>query len=109
MGVLVKLLYVLLIPVLVVGCASASEINYPSTIDKALIGSWEGGNIEEDGTYKRWKQTRSSDGSYAIFFFVSKTGKTPYEFTESGRWWVKDGNFHEINPISKFAAGCIQI
>ena len=41
-----KLLYVLLIPVLVVGCVSTSEIKYPSTIDKALIGTWEGGNVE---------------------------------------------------------------
>lgn len=93
-----KLLYVLLIPVLVVGCVSTSEIKYPSTIDKALIGTWEGGNVMKDGTNKKWKQIRGSDGDYTIFFGYSEMDGVSYETKESGRWWIEDGHFHEINP-----------
>ena len=72
--------------------------NYPSTLDDTLIGAWVGGHLQKDGTNKRWRQIRNSDGSYVIFFGYSNENNASYETSESGRWWIKNGKYHEINP-----------
>ena len=64
---------VLLIALL--GCEAISDANQRPSIDVKLIGVWEG------------KYTEPS--------FTELDG-TKKHFSESGRWWIKDGLFHEL-------------
>ncbi len=65
-------------------------------LDVKLIGVWAGEYLEEGGTLKRWKQTRNADGTYVIEFSFTEQDGAAKDFTESGRWWIKNGLFHEI-------------
>lgn len=84
-----------LVPVLL-GCQMISVGNQRSSLDVKLIGIWAGEYLEEGGTLKRWKQTRNADGTYVIAFSFTEKDETARDFTESGRWWIQDGLFHEI-------------
>lgn len=79
------------------GCEVITAANQPPYIDVKLIGVWKGEYTEQDGTIKHWTQTRNADGTYAIeFSFIELEDGTTKNFTESGRWWVQEGLFHEI-------------
>lgn len=66
-------------------------------IDVKLIGVWSGEILEKGGLLKRWTQIRNADGSYSIdFSFTDPSGESMH-FTESGRWWIEKGLFHEIS------------
>ena len=85
---------VLLIALL--GCESISDANQRPSIDVKLIGVWEGKYTEPGGSIKSWTQTRKADGSYLIEFSFTELDGTKKHFSESGRWWIKDGLFHEL-------------
>ena len=79
------------------GCESIPD-DQRSAIDDRLIGAWTGEYIEEDGATKSWTQKRKADGTYLIEFKFMELDGTINRFTEAGKWWVKDGLFHEIAP-----------
>ena len=78
------------------GCNAISNTHQRPSIDVKLIGVWEGKYTEPSGTVKSWTQTRKADGSYFIEFSYTELNGTKKHFTESGRWWIKDGLFHEL-------------
>ncbi|MGZ0018359.1 hypothetical protein [Nitrosomonas sp. wSCUT-2] len=79
------------------GCVSQITTDQKPFIDVKLVGVWTGEFLEEGGVLKRWTQTRNADGSYTIdFSFTDAKGESTY-FTESGRWWIEKGLFHEIS------------
>ncbi|MBX3616758.1 MAG: hypothetical protein KF839_06330 [Nitrosomonas sp.] len=85
------------------GCKTMMATNQQPYIDVKLIGVWSGEFLETGGLLKRWTQIRNADGSYTVdFSFTGPNGESTY-FTESGRWWVEKGLFHEISlPDMKF-------
>ena len=91
-----KLLFLPFWVLILLGCQMISTGNQRPSLDVKLIGVWSGEYLEEGGTLKRWKQTRNADGSYIIEFSFTEKDETARDFTESGRWWIKDGLFHEI-------------
>lgn len=87
---------ILLITTVLMGCGAIAASNQRPYIDVKLVGVWQGEYLEEGGVLKRWSQIRHADGSYNIdFSFTGPDGDSRY-FTESGRWWVEKGIFHEI-------------
>jgi hypothetical protein len=79
------------------GCGSLATTHQQPFIDVKLIGVWSGEFLEEGGLLKRWTQIRNADGSYAIdFSFTDANGESTH-FSESGRWWIEKGVFHEIS------------
>jgi hypothetical protein len=91
-----KLLFLPFLALVLLGCQMISAGNQGSLLDVKLIGVWTGEYLEEGGTLKRWRQTRNADGTYVIEFSFTEKDETARDFTESGRWWIKDGLFHEI-------------
>lgn len=91
-----KLFFWLLLAMNLFGCEAIIAANQRPYVDVKLIGVWKGEYTEQDGTIKRWVQTRNADGTYAIEFSFTELEGTTQSFTESGRWWVKEGLFHEI-------------
>lgn len=91
-----KLFFVLLLMIGLFGCETITAANQRPYIDVKLIGVWKGEYAEQDGTIKRWRQTRNADGTYAIEFSFTELDGDTKRFTESGRWWVQEGLFHEI-------------
>lgn len=79
------------------GCGTIIASKQQPFIDVKLIGVWSGEFLEEGGLLKRWTQIRNADGSYTIdFSFTDSSGESQH-FTESGRWWIENGLFHEIS------------
>jgi len=91
-----KWLFLPFLTLVLLGCQMISAGNQRPSLDVKLIGVWTGEYLEEGGTLKRWKQTRNADGTYIIEFSFTEKDETARDFTESGRWWIKDGLFHEI-------------
>lgn len=91
-----KLLFLPFLGLILLGCQMISAGNHRPALDVKLIGVWTGEYLEEGGTLKRWKQTRNADGTYIVEFSFMEKDETARDFTESGRWWIKDGLFHEI-------------
>ena len=91
-----KLLFLPLLALILLGCQTISADNQRLPLDVKLIGVWTGEYLEGGGTLKRWRQTRNADGSYIIEFSFKEKDETARDFTESGRWWIKNGLFHEI-------------
>lgn len=91
-----KLFFLLLLMVGLFGCETITAANQRPYADVKLIGVWKGEYTEQDGTIKRWIQTRNADGTYAIEFSFTELEGATRSFTESGRWWVQEGLFHEI-------------
>lgn len=91
-----KLLFLPFIVTALLGCHAITNHTQRPSLDVKLIGVWSGEYLEEGGTIKRWTQTRNADGTYSIDFSFTAADETTKSFTESGRWWIKDGLFHEI-------------
>ncbi len=91
-----KLLFLPFLALVLLSCQMISAGHQRPSLDVKLIGVWLGEYLEEGGTLKRWKQTRNADGTYIIEFSFSEKDDMARYFTESGRWWVKNGLFHEI-------------
>lgn len=80
------------------GCEAIISQSQRPFIDVKLIGVWEGEYIEKTGTIKKWMQIRKADGSYKIDFSFQEIDGSVNQFSESGKWWVQDGLFHELAP-----------
>lgn len=91
-----KLFVLPFLAIALLGCSAITAGNQRPLLDVKLIGVWTGEYLEEGGTLKRWTQTRNADGTYTIEFSFTVADDTSRGFTESGRWWIKDGLFHEI-------------
>lgn len=91
-----KLFFWLLWAVLLSGCEAITAASQRPFIDVKLIGVWKGEHTEPGGTIKRWTQTRNADGTYTIEFGFTELNGVTKHFTESGRWWIMNGVFHEI-------------
>lgn len=91
-----KLFFGLFLVIGLFGCEAIIAANQRSFIDVKLIGVWKGEDVEPGGTIKNWTQTRNADGTYIIEFSFTEVNGTTKSLTESGRWWVKNGLFHEI-------------
>ncbi|QOJ23427.1 MAG: hypothetical protein HRU78_06970 [Gammaproteobacteria bacterium] len=91
-----KLLFLLFVAIVLLGCQMISTINQRPVLDVKLIGVWTGEYLEEGGALKRWKQVRNADGTYRIEFSFTEKDETVKSFIESGRWWIQGGLFHEI-------------
>ncbi len=78
------------------GCSTITDSHPPLRIDNRLVGVWSGEHEEQDGSTRSWTQERRADGTYSIdFIFMERDGMIS-RLTETGRWWVKDGLFHEL-------------
>ncbi len=93
-----KLFFIIFLSISLLGCEALIKANQRPHIDVKLIGIWEGEYIEKNGTLKKWVQTRKADGSYQINFSFTEIDGTINSFSESGKWWIKDGLFHELEP-----------
>lgn len=82
--------------VLLIGCAGVKKLEHPS-ISK-LQGIWEGEIVEKDGTLKKWRQIRNSEGEFITFFGYKYPSGEVNEFIDTGKWWDENERFHEINP-----------
>ncbi len=91
-----KSIFGLLLMIGLFGCEAITAANQRPFVDIKLIGVWKGEYTERGGTIKRWTQTRSADGTYAIEFSFIELDGVMKSFTESGRWWIMNGLFHEI-------------
>ena len=91
-----KLFWGLFLAIILSGCEVITAVDQRPFIDVKLIGVWKGEYLEEGGTLRRWIQTRNADGTYAIEFSFTEVSGATKSFTESGRWWIQDGLFHEI-------------
>ncbi|MBA3756621.1 MAG: hypothetical protein H0X02_10495, partial [Nitrosomonas sp.] len=65
-GKAMKLFFWLLLVIALFGCEAITAANQGPYVDVKLIGVWKGEYTEQDGTIKRWTQTRNADGTYAI-------------------------------------------
>jgi hypothetical protein len=95
-GKAMRLVWGALLALSFLSCSAITAGDQRSSVDVKLIGVWTGEYLEEGGTLKRWTQTRNADGTYAIEFSFTGVDGTVRGFIESGRWWIKDGLFHEI-------------
>ncbi len=93
-----RLFFVVFLLTSLLGCEGLTKADQRSFIDVKLIGVWEGEHIEKTGTIRKWKQIRKADGSYQIDFSFKEIDGTVNQFSESGKWWVQDGLFHELAP-----------
>ena len=93
-----KLIVVVFLMVGLLGCEAITNANQRPYIDVKLIGVWEGEYIEKRGTIKKWKQVRKADGTYKIDFSYTEVDGAVNNFSEIGKWWIKDGLFHELAP-----------
>ena len=91
-----RVLFLSVLAIALCGCHAITGANQRNSLDVKLIGVWAGEYLEEGGTLKRWMQTRNADGTYTIEFSFTAADETVSSFVESGRWWIKDGLFHEI-------------
>ena len=88
--------------VALLGCSTVTDNHQPLQIDVKLVGIWTGEHEEQDGSTRSWIQERKADGTYSIdFIFMERDGMIE-RLTETGRWWVEGGLFHEIeSPTMK--------
>ena len=93
-----KLFFVFFLLTGLFGCEAITKANQKPFIDIKLIGVWEGEYIERNGTIRKWMQVRKADGTYKIDFSFKDVDGTVNQFSESGKWWVQDGLFHELAP-----------
>lgn len=91
-----RLFFYVLLAISLSGCKAITAADQRPFIDVKLIGVWKGEYAEQSGTTKSWTQTRNADGTYTIAFSFTEMDGMTKSFTESGRWWVQDGLFHEI-------------
>ncbi len=93
-----KLFFMSFLLIGLLGCEAIINQSQRPFIDVKLIGVWEGEYIEKTGTIRKWVQIRKADGSYKIDFSFQEINGDVSQFTESGKWWVQDGLFHELAP-----------
>ncbi len=93
-----RLFFVVFMLTGLLGCEGLIKANQRSFIDVKLIGVWEGEYIEKTGTIRKWMQIRKADGSYQIDFSFKEVDGSVNHFSESGKWWIQDGLFHELTP-----------
>ena len=91
-----KLVFLVLLAISLLGCNAITAANQSPFIDVKLVGVWKGEYTKQSGTIKSWTQTRNADGTYTIEFSFTKPDNTTKSFMESGRWWVRDALFYEI-------------
>lgn len=65
-------------------------------IDTCLVGTWSGSEKDEqwEGVQKNWVQYRYLDGKLITKFTTTQFGIEDV-FTETGKWWTKNGKFYE--------------
>ncbi|MCP5242788.1 MAG: hypothetical protein H6940_05045 [Burkholderiales bacterium] len=79
-------------------CGTVSDTYQQSRTDDRLVGVWIGEYVEKDGVTRSWTQTRKADGAYSIEFLFTEPDGIVNRQTETGRWWIQNGLFHEIAP-----------
>ena len=82
----------------ITACATVRDTDSHSPTNKMMTGTWQGGHLMKDGTQKSWQQIRNNDGSYSLYFNYIQTNGETFQATETGKWWIENGLFHEISP-----------
>lgn len=78
-----------------------SETRSGKLIDIRLVDSWKGSEegIQTKGQKKEWLITKSAQSFFVIDFkMTSEEGSQ--DFRSTGRWYIKDGLYHEYHDIS---------
>jgi len=75
-----------------------------TSLDPKMFGSWKGSEKDQQimGVEKHWIQHRFEDGTYIILFTVVEDGEVTTS-SEKGKWWIENGDFHELHSGSKAA------
>jgi hypothetical protein len=92
-----KYLILLLLTVLLTGCATTSPpVN--SKKDPNLVGTWVGERgAGSECPYASWETTRDPEGSFVISFY-SDQDRTQFTGREYGYWWTDGALFHILLP-----------
>lgn len=83
-------------------CVASSAQTSQSKIDSRFVGTWSGSENgqQREGLQKHWVQHRFADGNFILLFTtISEDGEVE-SFAEKGKWWIEDGNFHELHFVS---------
>ena len=91
-----------LLLVSLVSILSLSFTNINSSKDeKKFLGSWNGSETDNQRKEltKHWIQHRFKDGTFVLMFTTIENCEVE-SFVENGKWWIKDGLFHELHNIS---------
>ena len=67
-------------------------------IDKNLIGSWKGSDVDRNtlDITLYWFTNRFEDGTYVIMFTSGKDCNVKC-WVEKGTWWTNGGKFYKLN------------
>ena len=71
------------------------------TYDPKLVGNWKGSEKDQQqkGLTKYWVSVRSAEGiSTLLFISIDQDGEVT-QFTENGKWWVENGQYHELHEF----------
>ena len=91
--------------ILFVGMVSILSLSFTSfnssKDDKKFIGSWSGSESDNQivGVTKYWIQHRFKNGTY-VLLYTTITDCEVENFVEKGKWFIKDGLFHETHTDS---------
>lgn len=84
------------------GCAtidnglSSSKLNEQ---ERMIVGSWTGRVFKEKYDYiLEWEWHAKADKTYVIKLTTRHKNGTVKEKTEEGKWWIKQGKYHEFIP-----------
>jgi len=88
----------------VILCSLSTQIFLGQQIDPKLFGSWKGSEKDQqiEGVEKHWIQHRFENGTYVILFTVVEDGEVSTS-SEKGKWWIENGDFHELSTGSEAA------
>lgn len=100
-----KITITLLCICFIAGCAVVRETGNTSKSgilveENLFVGRWTGHTYYPvNNVYMEWVSDQRADGTYSTLFteyYVDGIRKDPVY--ESGKWWLEDGFYHEINP-----------
>ncbi|PCJ44691.1 MAG: hypothetical protein COA99_06610 [Moraxellaceae bacterium] len=66
-------------------------------VSSSFVGTFNGGNPSRSCGAMWWEIIRHQEGTYKISFFKDSERKQ-YDFSEQGKWWVKNGYYYAIAP-----------
>ena len=85
-------------------CSTTKKISNSHPDFSTFVGNWVGESLLNgvdggpDNKLNTWVQKRFVDGTYTILFMtIDVDNNEVVRSVESGRWWIEDGKFHEIN------------
>lgn len=72
------------------------------TFDQNLFGSWEGSekDNQKKNLEKHWIMHRFENGNFVLLFTMIEDGAVD-SFSETGKWWIENGQFHEYHNNTK--------